>query len=160
MVGRCRSACWWGAVSREEPTEDIFVSILSVCLISSSPPQSEVMQQEGLISTPSTSIALYFQLNCSLSNKYFGTNVKLIHSFNKYALSINYKPCTREFPGGLVVRTPSFHYKGNRFDPWICELRSCMTCDPLQKCPCISLDAGDITVGAKQKFCRQEFTSC
>ena len=117
--GKMQVSMLVGSVSRKSLQSGYLCIHLSVCLdLLFLPLQSEVMQQEGLlISTPSTSIALYFQLNCSLSNKYFGTNVKLIHSFNKYALSINYKPCTRGFPGGLVVRTPSFHCKGNRFDP-------------------------------------------
>ena len=24
----------------------------------------------------------------------------------------------RDFPGGPVVRTPHFHYRGHKFDPW------------------------------------------
>ena len=31
---------------------------------------------------------------------------------------------TREFPGGPVVRTLSFHCQGRRFSPWSGELRS------------------------------------
>ena len=26
--------------------------------------------------------------------------------------------CYRDFPGGPVVKTPSFHCRGHRFDPW------------------------------------------
>lgn len=95
--GKMQVSMLVGSVSREEPTE--WISLCpSQCLPGSplSPSQSEGDAAGGAAHfPPSTSIALYFQLNCSLSNKYFGTNVKLIHSFNKYALSINYKPCTR-----------------------------------------------------------------
>ena len=32
----------------------------------------------------------------------------------------NYKRTnTGDFPGGLVVRTPCFQYRGRRFDPWL-----------------------------------------
>ena len=31
-----------------------------------------------------------------------------------------------DFPGGPVVKTPSFHCKGRGFDPWLGELRSYM----------------------------------
>ena len=31
-----------------------------------------------------------------------------------------------DFPGGPVVKTPHFHFRGHEFDPWSEELRSCM----------------------------------
>ena len=34
--------------------------------------------------------------------------------------------CWGDFSGGPVVRTPSFHCRGHRFDPWLGELRSHM----------------------------------
>ena len=38
-----------------------------------------------------------------------------------------------EFPGGPVVRTPCFHCRGHRFDPWSGNLRSCMPCGAAKK---------------------------
>ena len=32
----------------------------------------------------------------------------------------------REFPGRSVVKTPHFHCREHRFDPWSGKLRSCM----------------------------------
>ena len=29
-----------------------------------------------------------------------------------------YKKCVRDSPGGPVVKTPHFHCRGHRFDPW------------------------------------------
>ena len=39
---------------------------------------------------------------------------KIGHSIHSFIHSTN----LRDFPGGPVVKTPCFHCKGHRFDPW------------------------------------------
>ena len=36
------------------------------------------------------------------------------------------KEMARDFPGGLVLKTPCFHCRGHGLDPWSRELRSHM----------------------------------
>ena len=39
----------------------------------------------------------------------------------------------RDFPGGPMVKTLCFHYRGHGFDPWSRELRSHMPCGTAKK---------------------------
>lgn len=98
LMGAHRSPCWWGAC-QEESTEWASPYSISVCL-DLLPPSFSLpgVRQWGSrgcsLSTPSPSIKLDFQQNSSLPKRYSGTNVNFIHSFNKHALNINYKPCS------------------------------------------------------------------
>lgn len=85
-----------GSVSVEETVESI---CLSISVSPSCPPPSPLSPERGseaggvVPRPPQGPITFSLQQNSSLPKRYSGTNIKFIHSFNKYELSISDEPC-------------------------------------------------------------------